>query len=661
MSLTDEQLIDLPVLVLPLHVEGAASDGQTVPDAGPNGLDGELSYSGSEQAWGYPSANEAAAAAREYRGYDAGINGLSGHSNIVILHDPLMAVTNDFAIEAIVRPQSDIPLAGTFALVQKQGSGGIALSTADSLATRLAGFCFDSAVNLWVVSDLTMVVTASLGQPYHVVVTRTGDVLAIRVNGVLKNTKTITSSLPTLANSSPFRVHLGAIDCRYGEAAWYTHSLSGTRTLVHYEAMINATLLSGTSNVIPSSILLSDVEPDPISFPSLRHNWSDSLIERISFRTARSTAVRGYTANNAQRPKPRREIEISQVLRDNDERQAFRAKLTAHQNAKWFIPILEDREWLSVQLSAGSTLMPADTQYRDYEVGGYVELRQLNNAGQTTKHEHVLITSLSPLTTTPTVATYDAGYSTICPARRGVIEAQVSPRGHTDAVEEMTLVVRLIAEDEQVVPNRITPWTPTITYHGYEVFDPAMWQSNDWTELCDYNVQRERHEIDFDTGQFTVESDTLAAVESFSYRMVLETRAQQAALLGWFYARAGSANYLWVPTVQRDFNVVSVGSSTVTVEKHNYFDNFAGSEFRRDLAFVYHDNTMALRRIVSVALAGANETLTFNTTVPTLTNLRSISYLRVCELDGDTLEIARVTDTKARFAWGFRELLSSPN
>lgn len=113
--------------------------------------------------------------------------------------------------------------------------------------------------------------------------------------------------------------------------------------------------------------------------------------------------------------------------------------------------------------------------------------------------------------------------------------------------------------------------------------------------------------------------------------------------------------------MQRNFAVVTSSGDDLTVEGHNYFDNFSGSEFRRDIAFVYNDNTMVLRRIESVSLSGANETLDLDGLVPSLTNLRSVSYLLFCRLDGDSLEIARVTDTKARFAWRFTEILSSPS
>lgn len=662
MGWTDEIDVDSPTVWLRLDVEGTASNGQQVPDVSGNDLHGELIYAGSEQVWGFNSLIETDPSSRAYRGFGDGSSGLTGTSRITVPHDSLMTVTNDFACEGGVQVFSPIESAGTFGLIWKQGPGGIGLTTVGG-GIRLCAFCFDSTPELFV-AEATFVITDFLGVWFHVAAERVGNTLALYINGNLNATETITSGLPTATGTNPFRVHSdpGFYHAHYDEALFYTHANGGTRYLAHYEAAINATLLNGDSNVVSSAILYSDIEPAPVEFP-FRHNWSDSLIERISFRTNHSVARKGYSENAITRPKPRREIEISQVLRDNGERTRLRSALTAQQQRKWFVPILEDREPLTSPLSAGATTIPVSTQYKDYEVDSWAELRQLNDAGQIVKSEVVEISAVNAndIETTATVNTYDALLSTVSPARRARLSNSQSLRGHTGAVEETTILARLLAEDERVAPNRITPWTPTITYKGYEVFDPAAWQSNDWSELRDYDVTREQETVDFDAGSFEDESDSLAAVEVFSYRMLLDTRAKQAALLGWFYARAGAARYLWVPTMQADFEVVSELSNTLTVAGHNYSNNFAVDEFRRDLAFIYHDNTMQLRRITSVAVAGVNETLTLNTTVPTLTNLRSVSYLRFCQLDGDTLEIARVTDTKARFAWAFRELLTSPD
>ncbi len=440
----------------------------------------------------------------------------------------------------------------------------------------------------------------------------------------------------------------------------FDYTLSDAEILGIYESALNSLALTGYSNVISSAILYSDIEPDPISFP-FRHNWSDDWIERISFTTGVSKAVKGYESNVGQRIKPRREIELVQVTKNDTERRMLRAKLNAHQSRKWLIPMLDDRERLITPITAGATTITADTSYRDYEISGYVGLRQLNDAGEIVAWEELLVGALTDTeitTATPVVNNYTN--PEVYPVRRAILEASIQPRGHTDSVEEVTILAKLIAEDEKSTPHRIIEWTPAATYKSYEVFPFAQWLNN-WTELRDYSIDRTRTDVDHELGSFVTESDTNAASETFSWRIILQTKQQQAEFLGWFYARAGSLNYLWVPTMQRDFEIVSAASSNLTVKGHNYSENFSGSEFRRDLAFIYNDNTAVLRRIGSSSLSGASEILVLDSSVPTLTNLRSVSYLLFCRLDNDTIERAAVTDTKVQFAWLFRELLASPD
>lgn len=662
MGWTDEIAADNPTIWLPLDVEGAASNGQEVPDVSGNELNGTLAFTGSEQAWGFNSFLETVPSSA-YRGFGDGSSGLVGSSRITVPHDSLMAVTNDFACEGGVQIFSPIESAGTFGLIWKQGPGGIGLTTVGG-GVRLCAFCFDSTPTLFV-AEATFVVTDFLGVWFHVAAERVGNALALYINGSLNNTETITSGLPTASGTNPFRVHSdpGFYHCHYDEALFYTHSNGGARYLSHYEAAINKTLLNGYSNVVPTAILYSDEELPPISFP-FRHNWTDPLIERISFAANNSKARSGKLEGSQPEPTPRREIELSQVLREDSERRRLRAKLWAHQDRKWFIPVLEDRQQLITTLSSGGNSIPVSPQYKDYEVDSCIGVRELNDAGQIVKSEELEIQTLNApagpiITKTNLLNTYQPYLSYAYPVRRAYIPRAVPVRGHTDSVEDLTIVARLLPEDEELVPNRITNWTPTILRDGFEVLDPSIWTSNDWSDEREYDIEREAQEIDFEIGAFELTSDTVGAEESFSYKMTIKGRDKIAEFLGWFYAREGSLNYLWVPTMQKDFKLVSELASSLTVEGTDYTENYALAQSRRDLAFVYHDNTMELRRVLAFT-GSPNETLTLNTTVPTQTNLRSISLLKFCQMDGNTLEIAKYTDDVWRFAWRFRELLFTP-
>lgn len=447
---------------------------------------------------------------------------------------------------------------------------------------------------------------------------------------------------------------------RIDEVALFDYALNSAQITQIYEAALNALFLNGVSNVIPTAVLRSDFEPDPISFP-FRHNWTEPLIERISFRTAISQSVTGIEEGYAERIAPRRELEITQVLKNQSERRRLRALLWANQHRKWFVPVRMYADWLAEPLTAGATVTPITTSWKDYEIGGWIGFRQIDGYGEIVHWEERLITSLNPSSVEHEALTnsYVANSSMVCPIRRALLPPSVSLHGYSDKVEEITLNFRLLVEDEAIIPNRITQFLPSIKYRDVEVFDGQIWQSNDWSENREYEVERAIEELDFDAGVFSYDSDTPGASEVFSYRMTLSGIDNIAAFLGWYYERIGALRYVWVPTMQEDFEVLSASGADLTVRDTNYSDAFALAEARRDLAFVYFDGSMEFRRVVGFSGA-TNETLELDALVPTLTNLRFVSLLKYCRLDADQIELAWHTDNKAVIAWRFREQLYTP-
>lgn len=446
---------------------------------------------------------------------------------------------------------------------------------------------------------------------------------------------------------------------RSDEVALIDGAVTEAEVVSVWEAAINAINLAGVSNVLVTSIADGSEDPDPVQF-AFRHNWTEDLIERISFKTVISQALSGPEEARQVRPRPRREIEINQLLRDNSERRALRAKLWANQHAKWFIPILEDREIIN-SLDSGATEIPVSTLHKDYEIGSFVQIRQLNEFGEITQLETIEISAFDADTVEPLTQVQNdyEGHVEVCPARRGIVRIS-SPRGHTAEVEDLVITARLLAEDEKVIPNRITAFTPEFSYLDYEVFKESAWQSNDWSEQREYEIERSLTDVDFESGIFGVETDTPGAQEAFSYRIWIKGRELNASFLGWFYERAGSLNYLWVPSMQRDFEPLAVDGNDVTVKDHYYSENYGLAAARRDVVFVYNDGSMVFRRVTAFDLDGINEVLTLSGSAGSLTNLRSLSLLKFCRLDADTLEIAKRTDDVWIYVWRFRELLSSP-
>lgn len=568
-----------------------------------------------------------------------------------------------FTWEALVRQAIEHPSDRTIIARDAVGNGnrlffGGTGTISAVFALRIGGSTFSVTANI----------NPLLNSWYHVIGVRNDATMFLMLNGVVVASRsdlpagtpidvdgTDSIALGSTAGSNTLQF-LGNLE----EFTFYDYALTSAQGLAVYESMINSLFLVGRADAGPTGILRSDFEPDPIEFP-WRHNWTEPLVERISFRSAVSSSVDGNEEGVSQRISPRRELEFNQLIRGNVERRKLRAQLWANQSNKWFVPVRQYAEQLLEPLAATATTTPITTALKDYEAGGWIGFRQYAADGSVEHSEVRFTSSLSPLTHEALVNPYAAYRSIVYPVRRALIPSAISLRGHTDAVEEVTLTFRLLPEDEALVPNRVTAFTPSIKYRDVEVFDGQLWQSNDWSEEREYEVERAGSPIDFENGLLGFESDTIGASETFSYRMTLSGHVNIAAFLGWFYERRGALAYLWVPTMQEDFEILGVNTPNVqiVVRDTNYSDSYALAEPRRDLAFVYFDGGMELRRVV--AFEGVtNETLTLDAAIPSLVNLRCVSLLKYCRMDADQLELAWHTDSTIQVAWRFREVLHTP-
>lgn len=568
-----------------------------------------------------------------------------------------------FTWEALVRQTNDHPANKTIIARDATGNGSRLFFSGSGtisalFALRIGGVTFDITANI----------NPLLNSWYHVIGVRNGGTMFLMLNGVVVATRADLPPSTPIDVAGTDRIAVGATaggntfqwQGNSEEFTFYDYALTSTQGLAVYESMINALFISGRADAGPTGILRSDFDPDPVEFP-WRHNWTEPLVERISFRSAVSQSVNGVEEGVSQRISPRRELEFNQLIRGNVERRKLRAQLWANQTAKWFVPVRQYAEQLLAPLSATDTTTPINTALKDYESGSWIGFRQYAADGSVEHSEVRQITALNinSIEHEALINAYVAYRSIVYPVRRALIPSLLTLRGHTDSVEELTLTFRLLPEDEALIPNRITAFSPSIKYRDVEVFDGQLWQSNDWSEQREYEVERTGEAIDFENGLMGFESDTIGASETFSYRMTLSGHTNIAAFLGWFYERRGTLAYLWVPSMQEDVEVLSVGATTVTVRDTNYSDSYALAEPRRDLAFIYFDGSMEFRRVIGFS-GTTNETLTLDAVVPTLTNLRMVSLLKYCRMDADQLELAWQTDSVAQVAWRFREALHTP-
>jgi hypothetical protein len=302
-------------------------------------------------------------------------------------------------------------------------------------------------------------------------------------------------------------------------------------------------------------------------------------------------------------------------------------------------------------VGSGSTAAAFDTRYRDFEVGHSAYIWQSDAV-----YELVTLTAVDDGGVEWSESlSRDYTNAWIKPARVARLSPQQEMELHTDTVAETSTIYDYVEQDEPLNPRRLIPWSSTLTYRSREAFDLREWQGHDYSELPTIQFVADRSELDFDTGVVSTKTYRWGAQEIQPYNMNLKGRELIAKYLGWLYERAGMSNPFWMPTFRQDLQPLSRQGTQLMVSGHEYTDLYAPADNRIDLAFVYHDNTVALRRVLESDTAGDADLLYLDSAVPTLTNLRYLSFLRRVILDSDDHEIAWVTDDTVRVAFAVRD------
>lgn len=620
---------------------GFGVDNETVPDISGNALDATLVFSGSNQAWGWPSPIETDAASREFWGYtNAGIYGFTGTSRITRASDASMqASPKDCTVGCWLRPMADIPFSGTFGLVSKQNSIGITMTSV--LGTRIGGFCYDSNSSLFLVNDQSFLVTDHLEESFYVVIVRSGDALVIYVNGTFRGSTTVTSGLPTRFTGDPFYIHPGGsfyLNFRADEVEYHTRALSPTEILDSYEAALLDLVMRGECNIVTSARITGTSEPDPVAYP-FRHNWDSQVVERLSWRSSVYKPTNGATELAPQRTAPRRTVEYSHLLMNEKLRRQYEAR--AFGGRTTWLQFEPDKVGVGA-LSAGVTSASFDTTLRDFEATHRAYVWEDDET-----YELVTLTSVT-----------DTGIEWEEPLERNYTNAWIKParvarlapsndmEQHTDTVGESSVIYAYREGDEPLSPRRLTPYASTLTYRGRDLWDLREWQGHNYVDPPKWEWGAERSELDNGTGQVATKQYRWGAPTLQPWSMMLDGRALIAKYLGWLYERAGQSSPFWMPTFKQDLRPLSRQGTQLLVEGNEYSNLYAASSTRLDLAFVYWDNTYTCRRIEDVAVTDDGDQLYLDASVPTFANLRWLCFLRRVILSSDEVELAWHTSDK---------------
>lgn len=365
-------------------------------------------------------------------------------------------------------------------------------------------------------------------------------------------------------------------------------------------------------------------------------DWGEGVRERLSWLTSLLRSPSGVEQRRALRLAPRRSFAAPFVL-EGTERQAFDLALWGWGVRVWALPVWHDVQLLAAPVAAGASAIPCATTGREFMDGGLALLRG-KDALVTEVVEVESVSGAGIALRRPAVGDWPAGTRLypVLPAR--LSEPPALTRVHDQATRaEVTFLV--------TEPVDVTPAAPAATYRGY----PVLAVRPDETDDLTLAMQRLQQVVDNGTGRQAVTDTAGQAFTMQGYRWALGTRAEHTVFRALMHYLQGRFQALWLPTFAADLTLlatVAPADAGITVANVGY-SRFAGSvPGRRDIRIELRNGSVYHRRITGATDAGATEVLALSPLGAAINpgDVARISYMALCRLDQDDIELLHETD-----------------
>jgi hypothetical protein len=365
-------------------------------------------------------------------------------------------------------------------------------------------------------------------------------------------------------------------------------------------------------------------------------NWASGITERLEWLTLIERGTNGNEDATPLREWPRRSWEFVPLVEGTD-RQRMENMLYDASARTWAVPVWPDYDELAADLALGVLSIPVDTVGLDYHDGGLAIL--LSDAKTFETVEISTISDSAIALARGTLNAWPAG-TRIYPARTARLDAYPSLSRYTTRLVDST--VRFIS----MGANDYAGTMPTATYRGMSVLEDRP----EWSDKPTTQYNRDVALVDNDTGLVLIDDISGLPWPVQSHRWQVYGRTARDALRQLFYALAGKANRLWLPTWQDDlYPTAPLATTNLTVAHSGYTQFLYGQNGRRDIRVELVDGTVLYRRIIaSTELDADTEQLQVDSAWPSSIlagDVLSISYMGLCRLDTDAVEIHHINDS----------------
>ena len=366
-------------------------------------------------------------------------------------------------------------------------------------------------------------------------------------------------------------------------------------------------------------------------------DWSRPVVERLALGTdIMQASATGVTQHRGLLATPRRGFQF-QVLADGQDRRVADMLIAGYGGA-YQLPIWPDVQPLLAPLAAGAVEIPCVTAGYDFVAGGKALLYRAVN-----EFELVDVDAIDTDQVTlaaPTASAFAAG-SRLYPVRRARLH---------DGGDEVLLnhsVSRRTYEFDIDEPCDWPVLSAPTQYLDHMALDVRPDESNNPTAA----YARLTQGVDY-----TVAAPYTYDYPDFAFRRQqshwkLFGRAEHTWFRSLFYTLDGRRVPIWVPSWASDLTLaapIAGGSASVSIEWAGYTLFGLGRNNRKDIRIELNDGTVFHRRITAAAELTATETLVLDASLDAGSiapdQVREISFMALCTLASDSVEIAHMTD-----------------
>jgi hypothetical protein len=357
-------------------------------------------------------------------------------------------------------------------------------------------------------------------------------------------------------------------------------------------------------------------------------NWGAAYEVEIEYRTDIFVSRNGKEQRRAQRRKPRKRLTYQSIF-DYEKLRRYNAILANRQTRTFTIPEETKTIKLSASANAGDSTLTFD------EIPAWVVVDTNYMLLLDSKREVVRVESISANT-----VTLSAGLQNNWFAGDYFVPVHTVRMATSISAPLVTNSVATVAQQWEVEPTTEPFENGDIDYDTYEdLFVFA--EKHNWGETLDVQKNYNREEVDFSKGRVRYFTPVDFPNQIRTSRILTDSVDRMKNIENFFMRMRGRAGEFWIPTWERDLEVVSsVSDSTdrILCEGRELFDYYPGDRVFRNIMIQMVNGQRFYRRIESYQLQGENTEVQVTEILPGLElgDIEFVSFLVRARFASDT-------------------------